>query len=145
MQFLVAKKRNILLTTFSYLAASEARGEASNALLEPMEFLSNSSTKQRLRKKQYHRLRHYNHLLELDFLSLSPLHQCVTDPFVQFWDPLAGNCYNISCGYHFENRNGGCFYRNITRPQNRLCSHKSAITTSSSGEKLIQLKWWEVR
>lgn len=74
-------------------------------------------------------------VIELDFLSLSPLHRCRTDPFMQFWDPLAGNCYNISCGYHFQNRDGGCFYRNITRPpRQRLCTRE-----------ILELKWWEVR
>ena len=73
-------------------------------------------------------------VLELDFLSLSPVHNCRTDPFMQFWDPLAANCYNISCGYHFENRNGGCFYRNVTR--GLKCSHKSQPKS---------LNWWQVR
>lgn len=83
-------------------------------------------------RRKYAKLRR---LIELDFLSLSPLHQCRTDPFMQFWDPLAANCYNVSCGHHFENRNGECFYRNITR----------LLSCNKSKQDIIQLKWWEVR
>ena len=35
--------------------------------------------------------RQLRHLIELDFLSLSPLHRCRTNPFMQFYDPLAAN------------------------------------------------------
>lgn len=85
-----------------------------------------------LSRRKYARLRR---LIELDFLSLSPLHQCQSkNPFMQFWDPLAANCYNVSCGHHFENRNGECFYQNITR----------ALSCANSKE-IIHLKSWEVR
>ena len=42
-------------------------------------------------KKRPKRRIQLRHLIELDFLSLSPLHRCRTNPFMQFYDPLAGN------------------------------------------------------
>ena len=42
-------------------------------------------------KKRPKRRIQLRHLIELDFLSLSPLHRCRTNPFTQFYDPLAEN------------------------------------------------------
>ena len=69
--------------------------------------------------------------IELDFYS-SQTKSCSMAEAKQFWDPVVGQCYNLSCGYLYENRLGTCSFKNITR-QNLLCTHKS------------ELKWWEVR
>ena len=37
------------------------------------------------------------------------------DGGTQFWDSLMGECYNVSCGFLYENVGGGCVFRNITR------------------------------
>ena len=39
----------------------------------------------------------------------------ICDKYVQFWDPIYDNCYNIVCGFLYTNTGGYCEYRNITR------------------------------
>ena len=64
-------------------------------------------------------------LVKLDFLNSQ--HNCENG----FWDPLAGRCYNTSCGYHYQFQNGHCIFRNIS--QTLPCPQKN------------EFRWWEVR
>ena len=64
-------------------------------------------------------------LVKLDFLNSQ--HNCENG----FWDPLAGRCYNTSCGYHYQFQNGHCIFRNIS--QSLPCPQKN------------EFRWWEVR
>jgi hypothetical protein len=61
------------------------------------------------------------------------------DPSSQFWDSLHSNCYNVTCGFLFENVAGGCVARNITQDQ------LNANLVRSDKCYMVTLHPWEMR
>ena len=65
---------------------------------------------------------------DLEFMS----ENCQTEPYLQIWDPVGQICYNLSCGIHFEAKDGGCYFRNVTNA-NLVCNSTS------------EMQWWQFR
>ena len=65
---------------------------------------------------------------DLEFMS----ENCQTEPYLQIWDPVGHVCYNLSCGIHFEAKDGGCFFRNVT--------NADLVCDSTS-----EMQWWQFR
>ena len=62
----------------------------------------------------------------------------------QFWDPVYRNCYNLTCGFLYQNIQGTCQYRNITL--NKLVKNFERVEESVEHDNctLVKLKSHEV-
>ena len=96
-----------------------------------------------------------DHLLTFDWDLGSTMEVCglMTDweeGRLQFFDPLLGQCYNVTCGLLYENVAGDCRYRNITKEQFGL-NNKSPLRpfedTVEAVEEcfMVTLQPWELR
>ena len=66
---------------------------------------------------------------DLDFMAAK---KCQNEAYLQIWDPIGQTCYNLSCGFYSEARDGSCYYRNVT-----LRTLECNITR--------EMNWWEFR
>ena len=71
----------------------------------------------------------------------------ICNKFSQFWDPIYKGCYNIFCGFLYNNIGGYCEYRNITREH--LMGLNQHYKTEKETHKIktctmISLHDWEI-
>ena len=73
--------------------------------------------------------------------------QCERDS--QFWDPVYQQCYNLSCGFLYQNTiDGDCRYRNITlldKSGTLEAQPTNQVSSSNSNCTLVKLEAHEVR
>ena len=62
----------------------------------------------------------------------------------QFWDPVYRNCYNLTCGFLYQNIQGTCQYRNITLNKLEKNLERVEQTIEHDNCTLVKLKSHEV-
>ena len=103
--------------------------ELSNTIIQNEEKSEDLIDLQRpLTSADFNGLRGQMWTTDLDFMAKN----CQNEAYLQIWDPLGQTCYNLSCGFYSEARDGSCYYRNVTL-RNLECN----ITR--------EMNWWEFR